>query len=109
MKIVECVWKEQFIEKLERKHKVSAYEVEEVLLSNPRFAFIAKGNVAGENVYWALGQTEAGRYLTIFFIYKRGGRAMPISARDMNTKERKRYEKKREENARPTPGAIQQR
>jgi uncharacterized DUF497 family protein len=94
MKIVECLWKEQFIEKLERKHNVSAYEVEEVLLSNPHFDFVAKGHVAGENVYWALGQTEAGRYLTIFFVYKRAGRAMPISARDMNARERKRYEKK---------------
>jgi len=33
MKIVECLWKEQFIEKLERKHNVSANEVEDVLLS----------------------------------------------------------------------------
>jgi uncharacterized DUF497 family protein len=94
MKIVECLWKEQFIEKLERKHSVFAYEVEEVLLSNPHFDFVAKGHVAGENVYWALGQTGAGRYLTIFFIYKRAGQAMPISARDMNARERKRYEKK---------------
>ncbi len=45
-------------------------------------------------MYWALGQTDAGRYLTLFFIYKRGGKAMPISARDMNAKERRRYAKK---------------
>jgi uncharacterized DUF497 family protein len=55
---------------------------------------VTKGNVVGEDVYWALGQTDAGRYLTIFFIYKHGGLAMPVSARDMNSKERKRYEKK---------------
>ena len=94
MKIIECVWKEQFVEKIEQKHGVSTDEVEEVFYNLPRFNFIAKGNVAGENVYWALGQTEAGRYLTIFFIYKRGGKAMPISARDMNARERKRYGKK---------------
>jgi hypothetical protein len=94
MKIVECLWKEQFIEKLERKHRVSVDEVEEVFRNAPRFDFVAKGHVAGENVYWALGQTDAGRYLTIFFIYKHGGKALPISARDMNAKERRRYGKK---------------
>lgn len=94
MKIVECLWKEQFVEKLERKHQVSADEVEEVFRNFPRFDFVTTGHVAGEDVYWALGQTDAGRYLTIFFIYKRGGKAMPISARDMNAKERRRYGKK---------------
>jgi len=94
MKIVECLWGEQFVEKLERKQQVSTDEVEEVFRNLPRFDFVTKGHVAGEDVYWALGQTDAGRYLTIFFIYKRGGKAMPISARDMNTKERKRYGKK---------------
>jgi hypothetical protein len=53
MKIVECLWKEQFIEKLQRKHQVSTDEVEEVLLGRPRFDFVAKGHVAGENIYWA--------------------------------------------------------
>jgi uncharacterized DUF497 family protein len=94
MKIVECEWKEQFVRKLWRKHQVSRDEVEEVFRNVPCFDFVAKGHVAGENVYWALGQSDGGRYLTIFFIHKTGGRAMPISARDMNAKERKRYGKK---------------
>jgi uncharacterized DUF497 family protein len=94
MKIIECLWKEQFVEKLESKHGVSTDEVEEVFRNAPRFDFVSKGHVAGENVYWALGQTDAGRYLTIFFIYKHGGKALPISARDMNAKERRRYGKK---------------
>lgn len=94
MKIVQCLWKEQFVEKLEQKHQVSIFEVEEVFANSPRFDFVSNGNVEGENVYWALGQTDAGRYLTIFFIYKGGGLAMPISARDMNAKERRRYGKK---------------
>jgi uncharacterized DUF497 family protein len=94
MKIVECLWKDQFVEKLARKHQVSTDEVEEVFRNSPRFDFVSKGHVAGENVYWALGQTDAGRYLTIFFIYKGDGMALPISARDMNAKERRRYGKK---------------
>jgi len=72
----------------------STDEVEEIFDNAPHFDFVAKGHVVGENVYWALGQTDAGRYLTVFFIYKTSGTAMPISARDMNRKERKRYEKK---------------
>ena len=94
MKIAKFLWKDQFIEKLQRKHAVATGEVEEVFRNAPHFDFVAKGHVVGENVYWALGQTDAGRYLTIFFIHKPSGTAMHISARDMNRKERKRYEKK---------------
>ena len=37
----------------------------------------------GEDVYMALGQTDAGRYLTILLIYKVSGDALILSARDM--------------------------
>jgi len=30
MKIIECLWKDQFVEKLAQKHQVSIDEVEEV-------------------------------------------------------------------------------
>ncbi len=59
-----------------------------------RYDFIAKGRVTGENVYRTLGQTDAGRYLAVFFVDKHGGKALPISARDMTAKERRRYERK---------------
>jgi len=45
-------------------------------------------------VYAALGPTYGGRYLIIFFVYKRGGRALIISARDMTESERRLYESK---------------
>jgi len=38
-----------------------------------------------------LGRTEAGRYLAVFFIHKRTGAALILSARDMDRKERKIY------------------
>jgi len=41
-----------------------------------------------------LGKTEEGRYLSIFFIKKLGNKALIITARDMNQRERRRYEKK---------------
>lgn len=94
MKIVDFIWKPQFVEKLAHKHHVSPEEVEEVFRNRPRIELVEHGNVSGENVYWALGQTDAGRYLTVFFIDKHGGQAMPISARDMSAKERRRYAKK---------------
>ncbi len=82
------------VEKLIRKHAVYDFEVEEILWGNARFFFAEKGNVEGEDVYRALGQTEAGRYLVVFFIYKRDGAALVTSAREMTPKERKRYGKK---------------
>lgn len=50
-----------------------------------------KGLFRGEDVYRALGQTAAGRYLVAFFIYKRSREALILSARDMDDKERKSY------------------
>ena len=50
-----------------------------------------KGHYRGEDVYRALGQTEAGRYLAIFFIHKLTNEALILSARDMDDKERKSY------------------
>ena len=43
-------------------------------------------------MYAALGETKDGRYLIVFFIYKKDGRAIILSARDMTPAERKRYE-----------------
>ena len=80
--------------KLVRKHHVYAFEVEEVLFGKPRVYFVEKGRIRGEDVYLALGQTDAGRYLAVFFIYKKNRVALVLSARDMDAKERKRYAKK---------------
>ena len=82
------------IEKLERKHQVFPYEVEEVLDGAPQIYFAEKGTVTGEDMYLALGQTDEGRYLSVFFIYKQNRVALVVSARDMDSKERKRYGKK---------------
>lgn len=81
-------------DKLERKHDVRGFEAEEVLSNEPRVFFIEKGNIEGEDVYLGLGQTEEGRYLAVFFIYKKNRVALVTSARDMDSKERKRYAKK---------------
>ncbi len=41
-----------------------------------------------------LGQTDSGRYLSIYFIYKLNKYALVVSAREMNPKERRRYASK---------------
>lgn len=94
MRIEELIWLDEIIEKLAVKHSVEPYEVEEVLLNKPKFRFMQKGNIKNEDVYLALGQTYAGRYLTVLFIYKPFSQALILSARDMARKERKMYGRK---------------
>ena len=94
MRIEGLVWVGDVIQKLLVKHHVHQNEVREVLESRPRFRFVEKGNKSDEDVYAAMGRTNVGRYLIIFFVYKKDGRAIIVSARDMTKGERKRYEEK---------------
>jgi uncharacterized DUF497 family protein len=94
MKIDDFIWLPDIIDKLIFKHHVTQDEAEEVFFNHPSFRFVEKGYKKGENVYSAGGQTDAGRYLIVFFIYKSNNTALILSARDMDKKERKRYERK---------------
>jgi uncharacterized DUF497 family protein len=91
MKIIGFIWLEEIVEKLEMKHRVMPEEVEQVFVHQSKIRRMNKGYYRGEDVYRALGQTEAGRYLTVFFIYKLTNEALILSARDMDDKERKSY------------------
>lgn len=73
------------------QHRVERREVAEVFGGAPHFRLVEKGHRAGENVYAALGQTDGGRYLIVFFVHRRDGRAVILSARDMTDSERRRY------------------
>jgi uncharacterized DUF497 family protein len=94
LKITRLIWLEEIIEKLQQKHNVTQDEVRQVLRNSRHFRFVEKGHFAGENVYAALGQSDAGRHLIVLFVYKKNNEALIISARDMTDAERKRYEKK---------------
>ena len=94
MRIGGIIWREDVIDKLVRKHNVTTDEVEEVLRLARRFRFIETGDVEGEDLYAALSQTVAGRYLIVYFVYKTTGDALIISARNMTKKEKKSYAKK---------------
>ncbi len=94
MKIVGFIWYDDVIEKIESKHHVTMSEVEEVFFDKPKFRKMNRGKFRGEDVYRALGQTQSGRYLAVFFIYKLTYEALILSARDMDAKERSNYAKK---------------
>jgi uncharacterized protein len=68
--------------------------VEELLDNKPSVRFIEKGERKGEDVFAASGQSDAGRYLLVIFIYKVTKEALILSARDMTRNERRRYGKK---------------
>lgn len=94
MKILRIIWLEHIIDKLAYKHGVTPEEVEEVFALQPKVTRVEKGRFQGEDVYRALGQAESGRYLVVFFIHKRTGEALILSARDMDDKERRSYGRK---------------
>jgi len=51
--------------------------------------------IKGEDLYETIGQTDDGRYLTIFFIYKGKNQGLVISARDANNREMRSYDKRK--------------
>ena len=94
MRINDIIWLDQFVDKIERKHRVLPEEVEEVFYNGPRYRRAQRGKVEGEDLFYAYGCTDSGRYLLVVFIYKQTGDALVISSRDMDRKERKRYARK---------------
>lgn len=93
MSITGIIWLRDVVYKLLWKHNITTEEVEEVFGNKPRYKLQERGKVRGENLYTAYGYTEAGRYLTVFFIHKQNHEALVVTARDMDRKERRRYVK----------------
>jgi len=91
MNIKGFIWIEEFEDKIFRKHGVTSEEAEQIFFNRPAFRFMERGDRPGEDVYAAFGQTDAGRYLAVFFIYKRTREALIMSARPMTGKERRSY------------------
>ena len=88
MKIYELIWPQDRIEHI-AQHSVTPDEVKEVCLGEP---FIQRAKSEGENpVYYALGQTNSGRYLFCVVIRFPDGRGYPVTARAMTGREKRRY------------------
>lgn len=94
IKIHEIIWQENVEDKIIRKHHVWPNEVEQTLDNGPHVRFMERGHRPGEDLYAAFGQTDAGRYLTIYFLLKSQNKALIVIARDMAPKEIRAYGKK---------------
>ncbi len=89
-------------EKLQRKHHIEIWEVEEVIYDDPH-AF----SITYQDCYFVYGQTFSRRYLLVLVRvlsleevlklgFTQGTNVLKIiTARDMNSKQRKTYIKKR--------------
>ena len=86
MIIKKLVWDTWNIDHIAR-HNVEPEEVEEVCQSRNLFE---RGR---DGTYQITGQTEAGRYLSIVVVPRRNG-FYPVTARDADNKERRRFKKK---------------
>lgn len=94
MIIKSFIWLPEVIEKIESKHEVTVEEVEEIFKPGTIYRRGPRGKKRkSEDVYKAYGQTDAGRYLFVPFIYKLERRALILSARDMDDNERNLYRK----------------
>ncbi len=91
MRVIDIIWLPHIIDKLAWKHGITPEEVDQVLFSNPLFRKAQKGHIPGEDVYAAFGQTDGGRYLVVFIVYKQTQEALVLSSRDMDKKERRYY------------------
>jgi hypothetical protein len=95
MRVTQIIWLPEIEDKLIRKHHLSVLEVEEVLYGDPQIRFVEKGHREDEDMYAAYGQTEEGRYIVVYFILKHDNAALMISARDMDRKEQRLYERRK--------------
>ena len=94
MIIAEIIWSESDVEHI-AKHGIRPEEVEEVLAAGPVWRRGPRHPETGRNSIYALGQTDAGRYLFVVLSPRGRGRARCISARDMDAKSRNFYERHR--------------
>lgn len=87
MIIRKLVWDEWNIDHI-AKHNVEPEEVEEACKSKNLF------NKWKNKTYRVIGQTEDGRYLTIFLAPRIGQSYYPVTARDSTEKEKKAFRRK---------------
>lgn len=83
-------WDSGNASKIWERHNVTPVECEELFFSRSLVVEDDPKHSQDEVRYYALGQTEASRYLFLVFTL-RGRLIRVISARDMNRKERELY------------------
>ena len=91
-----CDWDDGNIGKNWTKHRVTDWEIEEIFLNQPIAFGTDAAHSRSEARYFARGQTNRGRWLFVAFTL-RGNLVRPITARDMNARERRSYETSKED------------
>lgn len=94
---LEFEWDKGNIDKNFKKHKVTNKEAEQIFINRPVFVLKDDKHSNSEKRHMIWGKTDNQRQLTVFFTIRKD-RVRVISARSMNKKERREYEKKIEAN-----------
>lgn len=89
-KLREFDWDEGNINKNKEKHKVEYRECEEIFSNKPLVFIEDKQHSQSENRWGALGKTNKGRQLAVYFTI-RNDKIRIISARDQGKKDRLAY------------------
>ena len=89
-------WDDGNIGKNWARHRVTDGEIEEVFFNSPIALGGDTGHSQAEPRWFALGQTNRGRRRFVAFAVRRP-LVRPISARDMNARERRIYENTKED------------
>jgi len=89
-------WDDANAQKNWEQHRVTPYEAEDVFFNEPLVVRSDIRHSKNEKRYYALGQTNGGRYLFVAFTVRRSLLRV-ISVRDMNRKERDAYAKHEKE------------
>lgn len=92
-RIRDLYWRPDRIEHIAR-HGVTPEEVEDAVFGDSRGLLLKVGPAErnpDETIYRFLGRTSDGRHLLVALLYLRDGIAMPLTARDMDKSERRRY------------------
>ena len=88
MRIEEFLWPRDRVDHI-AKHGIEPAEVEEVCFGKP---LVQRTKSEGAHpVYYALGQTSAGRYLFCVVIEFPDGKGFPVTAREMTRREKARF------------------
>lgn len=90
---ISFVWDKGNIDKNLVKHKVTNKEAEEIFNSKKKFIVEDEKHSLIEKRYMIWGETDSHRRLSVFFTVRKD-KIRIISARDMDKKERRDYEKK---------------
>lgn len=90
-KFHEFDWDEGNISKNKEKHKVEYRECEEIFSNKPLVFIEDKQHSQSENRWGALGKTDKGRLLAVYFTI-RNNKIRIISARDQGKKDTQAYQ-----------------